>query len=143
MMQFNFENGDASDTDDDYTLKFGIHRGTTLGMLAVSWDGRHYLKYLLTIKPNPLTRFPQDETLPVRLRAVLAKYPEIKPTIGEASAAILRFGKYRGSTIADVCMAPGGCDYLFQYLIKWEDLLPQLKEALEVVKVEYDAQQKA
>ena len=142
-MQFNLECIDACITDDDYTMDFGVHRGTALRILAVSWDGRHYLKYLLNTKPNPITRFPQDETLLVRVRNVLAKYPEIEPTLAEASASILRFGKYRGSSIATVCMAPGGCNYLFQYLIKWENLLPQLKEALEVVKVEYDVQQGA
>ena len=142
-MQFNLERVDACTTDEDYTMDFGVHRGTALRTLAVSWDGRHYLKYLLITKPNPLTRFPQDETLLVRVKNILAKYPEIKPTLAEASASILRFGKHRGSTIADICMAPGGCDYLFRYLINWEELLPQLKEALELVKVEYEAQTKA
>ena len=39
-----------------YTLDFGKHQGDTLQTLCVDWNGRAYLKYILSTDPEPLLK---------------------------------------------------------------------------------------
>jgi hypothetical protein len=116
---------------EDTQLPFGKFKGRTVGDLAgESYETRGYLRFLLT-KQNLY------ETLREAISVTLDRSSTIHLSFGEAKAVTLRFGQHRGSTVGQIARTGTGRDYLFSYLLSWDKLGDELREAIGVVHEAY------
>jgi uncharacterized protein (DUF3820 family) len=118
----------------EYTLDFGKHQGETLQALCVSWDGRGYLKYILSSDPEPL--------LKQSLKQALKSTPEVKCTLEQAGDTTMPFGKCKGMFLRAIVAESCGMSYL-RWVSKWDKCVNvSLKEAISIINEEYERQRK-
>jgi|KBSMisStaDraftv2_1062788.scaffolds.fasta_scaffold110327_3 hypothetical protein len=106
-------------------LKFGRFKDQTLATIASSIDGWSYLEYLMTW-----------EELKSRTRAAITLVLENQQCppadLGDAMRYQLKFGKYKGKTLASVITTKVGRDY-FRYLHDWPNLNGATKRYVDTV----------
>ena len=116
----------------EYTLDFGKHQGESLQTLCLSWEGRGYLKYLLSTDP----------AIKQSLVLALKSTPEIKCTLEQAGDTTMPFGKHKGMFLREIVAERGGLNYL-RWLSKWDKCdNVSLKQAISIINEEYERQRK-
>jgi len=115
-----------------YTLDFRKHRGESLQTLCLSWEGRGYLKYLLSTDP----------AIKQSLVLALKSTPEIKCTLEQVGDTNMPLGKYKGMFLREIVAERGGMNYL-RWLSKWDKCdNVSLKQAISIINDEYERQSK-
>jgi hypothetical protein len=114
----------------DHVLTFGKHKGLSLRKLSCTWSGRNYIKYMSTVS---------DPDEGARMQSALDNTPAITCTLEEAGSTVLRFGKYRGSSLSEVVSKEGGLRYL-KWTCEWEKCPAELSTAVPVILDEYNKQ---
>jgi hypothetical protein len=116
----------------DMELTFGKFEGrTVVEMAGDSYETRSYLRFLLTKEDL-------YENLRDAISVALNQSTRINLSLSQAKAVVIRFGKHRGSTVGQVATSSNGRDYLFLYLLAWDKLKEELREAIQVVHEEYE-----
>jgi uncharacterized protein (DUF3820 family) len=109
-----------------FVLRFGKHKGQTLGHLARSIAGQGYLTFLCN-KPDMFPDVKHHASI------VLRNTPLLLPTLPEALQTRITFGKFTGRSIADVCKSYRGRIYIEWLLLKPKSSTPYLiQKALQV-----------
>ena len=115
-MQYNFETIESESVNvHDYVLKFGKYKGSKLGELAIDWDGRGYLSYLITTSI--------DKDVIDKIEAIINTTPHVVPSLKQCSLVVIRFGQYKNMTLQEIVLKPNGMDYL-KYVFNWEKCNP-------------------
>ena len=131
-MQYNFETIESESVNvHDYVLKFGKYKGSKLGELAIDWDGRGYLSYLITTSI--------DKDVIDKIEAIINTTPHVVPSLKQCSLVVIRFGQYRNMTLQEVVLKPNGMDYL-KYIVSWEKCNPFIKIAIDVILSDFKKQ---
>ena len=131
-MQYNFGTNENENVSAyEFTLKFGKYKGSKLGDLAIDWDGRGYLSYLITTSI--------DQGVIDKIEAVISTTPHVMPSLKQCSLVVIRFGQYKNMTLQEVVLKPNGMDYL-RYIVNWEKCNPFLKIAIDVILDDFKKQ---
>jgi uncharacterized protein (DUF3820 family) len=135
-MNFNFDDESPGVQEAlDYVLPLGKYKGKkNLKQLASDWEGRNYLKFMLSTDV--------DAAIQSLISTALDNTKEVAPTLQQAGDMTIRFGKYSGMALRDIVMQRGGANYLIKYIAAWDKCGPQLKEAIDVIAAEYNRQKK-
>jgi uncharacterized protein (DUF3820 family) len=138
-MQFFFQPRDHAETTTeealDYALGFGKNRGVTLRTLCLTYDGRAYLKYILSNDPQPMLRSYVDQALKCT--------PDVKCTLQDAGDLTMPYGKFRGMLLREIVASEGGMNYL-DWASRWDKCKnATLIDSISIIKEEYQRQNPA
>ena len=135
-MNFNFDDETAGVKGAlEYVMPFGKYKlKKNLKQLATDWEGRYYLKFMLSTDV--------DEAIKNLITTALENTQAVVPTLQQAGDLTIRFGKHRGMTLREIVSQKGGPTYLIKFVAVWDKCGPQLTDAIVVIAAEYNRQKK-
>ena len=131
MQFFKNEQGPEPSEEDalEFTLTFGKFKGEKLQSICGDFNGRRYLKYILSTDPD-------DVALRQSIEAALKYTSDIPCTLERAGDTVMPFGQHKGFTLREIAGQKGEMKYLL-YISQWDTCDEGIKEAIQVIDREY------